>query len=102
MPQYLKCTINEQSDMTENESELMLELSDAVSEEDKEFMFRGFLLDWYSDGDWQDEEYGIAWFPTVAVSASYSIDRIKTKDEFNVLVKYSNNATQKFLQYLPK
>jgi len=80
----------------------MLELPDDVTEEAQEFMFRGFLLKWYSDGDWEDEEKAIAWFPTVGMSVTYSIDRIENKAEFTVLVKYSHNATQQFLPYLPK
>jgi len=102
MPQFLKCTINEQDGMTENESELLLELPDNTSEDAMEAMFRAFLLEWYSDGDWEDEEAGIAWFPTVGMSVSYDVDRVETKAEFDVLVKYSSNATQKFLPYLMK
>jgi len=98
---YLQCTINEQNAVEEHETEMYLELPDAVTEEDKLAMFRAFLLDWYSDGDWEDYDDLCVWFPSVGMSVTIDVDEIDTKAEWNVLVKYNYNSTAKFLQHLP-
>lgn len=98
---YLKCTMNEQDAVTENETDMFLELPDNVTDAHMDKMFRAFLLDWYSDGDWEDEERACAWFPTVGKSVTCDIQVIDTKAEWDVLVKYTHNSTVKFLHHLP-
>jgi len=99
--QYLKCTINEQDGTSENETDMFLELPDMVTEDDQENMLRAFLLDWYSDGEWEDEKNMVVWFPCVGKSVALTTSPIKTKAEWDVLVKYTHNSTAKFLYHLP-
>ncbi len=101
MPQFFKCTINEQDAVSESDTIMYYQLPDGVSSTDKDKMLDNFLLDWYSDGDWEDEEEKIAWFPTVGKSVVLDVDEIDEAD-WRVLVKHSYNSTQKFLAHLPK
>jgi len=101
MPQFFKCTINEQDAVSEVDTIMYYQLPDGVSSTDKDKMLDNFLLDWYSDGDWEDEEEKIAWFPTVGKSVVLDVYEIPEAD-WNVLVKHSYNSTQKFLAHLPK
>lgn len=98
---YLQCTINEQDGTSERDTEMYLELPDAVTFEDEETMFRAFTLDWYSDGEYEDEEYGTVWFASMGLSVSFCVEHIDTKAEWDTLVKYNYNSTAKFLQHLP-
>jgi len=98
---YLNCVINEQDGTSERDTNMYLELPDAVTDEDAEAMFRAFTLDWYSDGEYEDEEYGTVWFASMGLSVAFCVEHIDTKEEWDTLVKYNHNSTVKFLFHLP-
>ncbi len=101
MSKFYKCEINEQDGLTEKETYMYFELPDTVSHTEKVLMLDNFLLDWYSDGDWEDEANKVAWFPSVNMSVALDVDEI-TEADWRVLVKHSYNSTTKFLLHLPK
>jgi len=80
---------------------MYLEIPDAVSDRNLENMFRAFALDWYSDGEYEDEEYGTVWFASMGLSVAWCVETIDTKAEWDTLVKYTYNSTAKFLPHLP-
>ncbi len=100
MSKYFICSINEQDHSTEIETDMYLKLSDDVTDVQKSKMFHDFLLSWYADGEWEDDEKTSVWFDDVGKSVSMDVIEIKSEDEWNVLVKHSYNSTAKFVQYL--